>query len=279
MLPILLSIGPITIYSLSVFLVLAWGIWSFLFWKSLRTEGIAEDPMFDLMFYGSLAAIVFSRCGFVLFHWDLFSDTWLKIIALWVQPGLSLYAGVLGGCLLLIIFAKYNKIRLGIIVDALGLSLPSAILIGKIGSLLDGSEVGKIAEKLPWAIRYVGHLNVRHPVQFYEILYLGLIVVVLSLLQVRSIKKKWSYGIFGLYFFLLYPPGMFILEFFKEHAIYWTLSANQWILIALWAEALGMYYVRSDMRDTIQPFFARRRHAITLFIGDIYAAIKRKRNS
>ena len=101
----------------------------------------------------------------------------------------------------------------------------------------------------------------------YEILFLGLLLVYLSYLQARAIKSKWPYGIFGLCFFLIYPPGMFALEFLKENSIYWSLTLNQWVLIALWGEALGMYYVRSDVREKIQPF-----------IGNIYAAITRKRH-
>ena len=50
---------------------------------------------------------------------------------------------------------------------------------------------------------------------------------------------------------------MFPLEFAKESRVYWTLSANQWILIALFAEALGAFYVRGGGRETIRPFINR----------------------
>src|SRR3990172_8092450 len=94
MYPILLSVGPIHIFSLSVFLILAWSAWSFLFWRHLRAEGVGDERIFTLMFSATVVVFVASRAGFVATHWHLFSDNLLKIVALWVQPGLSLYSGI-----------------------------------------------------------------------------------------------------------------------------------------------------------------------------------------
>ena len=72
-------------------LVLSWCVFSFLFWRALRSDGIDEDKIFDLTFYSTIVAFVFSRIFFVALNWDLFADTGLRIFAIWVQPGLSLY--------------------------------------------------------------------------------------------------------------------------------------------------------------------------------------------
>jgi len=263
--PILIAIGHFHIYSLSVFFVLSWLVFSFLFWRELRTDGVDDDKIFDLMFYATLAGIVVSRAGFVVTHWNLFADTWLRIFAIWVQPGFTLYGAIAGTLITLVLLSRREKVRLGTVLDAFAMSFPGAMLIGLIGGLLDGSVVGKISH-LPWAIRYVGVVGRRHPIQLYEILACIVMIVILWVLSQKSTKEKWAYGVVGVWFFLLFSVLMFPLEFAKESRVYWTLSANQWILIALFAEALGAFYVRGGGREAIRPFINR----IEIRIGKVF---------
>jgi phosphatidylglycerol---prolipoprotein diacylglyceryl transferase len=266
MYPVLFSIGHVHLYSQSVFFVLSWLVFSFLFWKVLRSEGVDEDKIFDLMFYATLIGFVASRLGFVLFHWDLFRETLLKIVAVWVQSGLTVYGAIAGAILTLIFLSRREKVRLGAVLDAFALSFPAAFFVGLIGGFLDGSVIGKIT-KIPWAIRYVGSVGLRHPVQLYELIACLILIILLSFLEKRSNKGKWPYGIIGVWFFLLFSAFMFPLEFFKESRVYWSLSANQWILIALFAEALGAFYVRCGGREAIRPF-----------INKIYAKFSKRRS-
>jgi len=243
MYPILVSIGPVTIFSFSVFLVLAWLTFSFLFWRSLRTSGTEEDRIFDLTFYATIVACITARAAFVLTHWDLFSDTWLKILALWVTPGLSLYGGLLGGVATLVSMSRTIKVRLGLVLDAFANALPLALIIGLIGAFLDGAVVGKIAQ--------VGR---RHPVALYEIAALLLLILVQSMLARKAVRLQKPQGIVGVWFFMLWSSVMFILEVFKESRVYWSFTANQWVLVAIFAESLGALYVRGGGRQWIRPF-------------------------
>lgn len=259
MYPILFSIGPFHMYSFSLLLVLAWCVFSFIFWQILRAEAVGEEHIFDLMFYASLVALVSSRIGFVIFHWDLFSDNYLKIVALWVQPGLSLYGGLVGAMVTLVLLCRSYKVRLGYVVDALGLSLPGAFMIGAIATQLDGSEVGKLANT-PWSVRYVGHVGLRHPVGLYACLVLLCISVIVWLIYRRAKQDKWSFGIVGIWFFLLWSVTVFGLEFFKDNGVYWkSLSANQWVLIGIASQALGAFYVRGGGREAIRPLVSKVR--------------------
>jgi len=263
--PILFAIGHLHIYSLSIFLILSWLVFSFLFWRELRTDGVDEDKIFDLMFYATLVGFIVSRAGFVVFHWNLFADTWLRIFAIWVQPGFALYGAIAGALLTLIFLSRREKVRLGTVLDAFAMSFPGALLVGLIGGFLDGTVVGKVS-RLPWAIRYVGFVGRRHPIQLYEIAVCIVLIIILYVLSQKSTKEKWAYGVAGVWFFLLFSLFMFPLEFLKESHVYWTLSANQWILVALFAEALGAFYVRGGGREAIRPFFNR----IGTRIGSIF---------
>ena len=252
MYPILFSISGFHVSSLSIFLILAWCVFSFIFWKSLRDEGVGEEHIFDLTFYGTLAAFVGARLGFVAFHFDQFGDTLLKIVALWVSPGLSLICGVFASLATMILLGKRMKVRIGLILDAFGLAYPGALILGTVGSLLDGSDVGKIAV-LPWSIRYVGLPELRHPYQIYQIASLVVILVVIGYLTSQARLKKWALGTVGVGFFLLWAIQLFALEFFKDSRIYWySLSANQWAALLLFSVASGAWYAYAGGKFVIR---------------------------
>jgi prolipoprotein diacylglyceryltransferase len=269
MYPILFSAGAFHIYSLSVALIVAWSVFSFFFWRALRGQGVEEEHIFNLTFYSTVMAFIFSRLVYVLLNFDLFRASMLKIVALWVQPGFSLYGAFLGGLLTLIYLSRQYKVRLGHVLDAFGPAFGAAFIIGAVGSLLDGSYVGTMTQ-VPWSVRFVGHVGARHPVQLYEILVVSFILIFLAFLAARGAQKKWPYGLMGLWFFALYSPGMFILEFFKDTRVYFNLlRANQWILIAIFAETIGAFYVRGGGREAVRPFINR-------FVGGIHAKFSKR---
>ena len=50
----------------------------------------------------------------------------------------------------------------------------------------------------------------------------------------------------------------FLLEFAKDARVYWgSLSANQWVLIGIFAECIGVLYVRGGGRETLRPISVR----------------------
>ncbi|MEK9143240.1 MAG: prolipoprotein diacylglyceryl transferase family protein [Patescibacteria group bacterium] len=245
MYPILLSIAGFHLTSFSVFIILSWCVFSFVFWKSLLEEGVSEDRIFDLMFYATLVSIVVARMGFVLTHWDQFAGAILRTVALWVAPGLSLYAGVGSALGAMAMLSKRYKVRIGAVLDAFGLALPGALIVGSVGSLLDGAEIGKVA-RLFWAIRYVGLPEFRHPYQLYAILSLVIIFIIVGFLWERRQTMKLAMGAVGIGFFLLWAPSIFVLEYFKDNHIYWyNLSINQWMALVLFSLAFGVWYVYS----------------------------------
>lgn len=265
MFPILLSIGPIHVFSYSVFFILAWLVFAFLFWRALREYGVDEERIFDFTFFATLAAFVSARLSFVVFHWSLFSQNILKIVAIWVSPGMSFLGGLVGMIVVFVFMGRSQKVRLAYMLDAVALALPASMIVGEVGSLLDGTIVGKAAH-LPWAVWFVGQVGKRHPVQLYEIFVLVVISVCLFFIKRKAEKNKWPYGIIGVWFFLLLSISFFVLEFFHDTRVYLAgLSANQWVLVGIFGEALGAFYVRGGGREAIRPF-----------IRNVYAKISKR---
>ncbi|MBI5613375.1 prolipoprotein diacylglyceryl transferase [Candidatus Gottesmanbacteria bacterium] len=266
MLPVI-TFGSFHFFSSGIFLVLAWIIWSFLFWKSLVAFAVEEEKIFDMTFYATLVGVLGGRLSFVLLHPELFRDSWLKIPALWIVPGISLYGTLVSAIVVFVFLCRAYKIRIAYVLDALAQSLPYAMIIGQVSSLLSGSDVG-LPSSLSWSVRYVGAVGVRHPVQLYSIVGLLVILCVLSFLSGRAIKKQWAYGVIGIWFFLLYSLIFFCIEFFKDSSVYWSLlRVNQWVLLLLFGQACGALYVRGGIRESLRPFFSMMRQAVMKFKG------------
>lgn len=274
--PILFSIGPIQIFSFSVFLVLSWVLFSFVFWRYLHTWGVSDESIFDLTFYQTIVALVAARAVFVATHWSLFSDSMLKIFAVWVQPGLSFYGALVGAIATVIYLGRSRGVRVGMLLDAIALLAAPVFLLGEVGSLLDGAVVGVMTE-MPWSIRYAGHIGRRHPVQLYAMVILLLLWIILLILQKKAISRKWPYGMVGIWFFLLFAPTMFLLELIKDGSVYWgSLTVNQWILLGIFAESAGALYVRGGGREAIRPLLRKGAIGMSKTIGGLYAKISKR---
>ncbi len=280
MFPILFTIGTVSLYSTSVTIVLAWLVFSFLFWRGLRAGGATEDHIFDLTFYATIVAFIAARAGYIVTHWDTFvGKSSLLMLALWVAPGLSWLSGLVGGLATLVFLSRQQKIRLGHVLDTLPVALGFPIIIGKLGSLLDGTEIGK-QTALIWGVNLSGHAGLRHPVQLYEMIAMGVIGICMLRIARRAVHQKWAYGIVGVWFTLLYSVVMFALEFFKDSRVYWgNITANQWMLIGIFAESVGVLYVRGGGRERIRPLF-RSMHTKLGQIGkNIYEKLSRRSSS
>ncbi len=279
MMPIEFPIAHVSVFVSNILLVLAWLAYSFLVWRSLRRWAVEEDRVFDLTFYSTIFALFTARLGFVVTHLNLFIGKSLLLIpALWIAPGLSWLGALVGGLATLIVLCRRYKVRLGLVLDSLPVALPLPIIIGETAALMSGLEIGK-RTALPWAIRFVGFAGGRHPVELYEMMALVLLSTLMVKLTTIAAAKKWAYGIVGVWFFFLYSVFMFALEFLKESTVYWGgLTANQWILIGIFAECIGVLYVRGGGRESIRPIT----HAVHSFIaekGKIFYATVSKRHT
>ncbi len=256
-------------------LFLAWLLFSFLFWRGLRTYAVDEDRIFDLTFYATFIALFFGRVGFFLTNWDAFvGKSWLLIFALWVLPGFSWLAGLVGGTATLVLLSRRYKVRLGLVLDTLATALPIPIIIGEIGSLVRGVETGKA---LPFTVK-IGSMNLNtHPVALYEVMTVLIIFIVVFRLLRLSLQKKWPYGIVGVWFFLLYAVSQFMLEFTKDTHVYWgNLSANQWVLIGIFAECIGVLYIRGGGREALRPVTIRLSYKLSRIRKGINEFISRR---
>ncbi len=276
--PLFISFGNFHLYWLSVCTVIGWLVFSFLFWRSLRRIGINEDTTFDLTFYATIVGIFFARLGFIVFHQDVFTGkSFLLWFTLWVAPGLSWTGAFVGVLATIVLLSRQYKVRLGQVLDAVVGALPIAFVIGAIGTLLDGSQSGKVTS-VSWAIVLHGKEGLRHPIDLYQMI--AIIIVSAFFFKMGKVgeAKKWPYGIVSVWFIFTYSFFMFLIEFMKESRVYFgNITVNQWIYIVLIAECIGVLYVRGGGREKVRPFFYRVHKRFVSLGVYLYDKISRRR--
>lgn len=133
MIPVLFSIGPMKIYTLGIFLVLAFFWGSFLLWRLIRLTVYKEDEIFDCLFLSLAVGLFFARLFYVFQHFSLFGFDFLKFILINGYPGLSWPGGLFGGFLTSTFFLWLKKRDFKEIIDYFISPLLLAFSLGFLG--------------------------------------------------------------------------------------------------------------------------------------------------
>lgn len=258
MFPILLSVGPITIYTVNLFYIVSWCVFSFLFWRYLRHHGMLEERIFDLTFYATLGAIVGARLGFVFLYPQLFSASMLLVGAFWVQPGVWIQAGILSLFLVFYLYSKRIRTNVSQVFDAGILALPWTLFFIMIGGFLHGEKIGKPTASF-LGVRFPGDDVVRHPVHLYEAFILLIVGVVFFVIMNRALQEKWPHGLIGSLLLVVLTPLLFMVEFFKISPVYlYGITITQWMYVAVFAQSFGIVFTKGGIYERIVSAISRR---------------------
>lgn len=199
------------IYSYGVFLILAVICGVLLFYWLLHKRGIKTVRIFDNILWTLLAGFIGARLFYVLFHLRFYVSNWREIFQLWLG-GLDIFGALIGGFVVLFAWLYLKKRQeLWSYLDCGLIAAMLALVIGKIGSFLMGSDLGK-----PWsgllALKFPEEQILRHPVQIYESIIYFLIFLVLFLVFEKTHRTSGYIFFLGL---ILFGAGRFLLEFFR----------------------------------------------------------------
>jgi len=126
----------------------------------------------------------------------------------------------------------------------LDLFVPATALaqgFGRIGCFLNGCCFGKVSQ-VPWAVSFPYLNDPVHPTQLYEAFFCFLLAGFLLFLWNRRLRT----GTVAASYFLLYPVGRFVIEFFRgdNQVILLNLTLNQWISLGFALSALVLLFPR-----------------------------------
>lgn len=231
--PIICQLGPFTIYSYGLMLVLAFTLGLALSILRAEKEGIRGDLVFNFCFAVFIWGIIGARLFYVIENSAYYLQNPLEIIKLH-YGGLSWFGALLAGIFSGIVYLRKKKLSLYKMADLLVPFLALAQAVGRIGCLLTGCCGGRASEA--FGLYFAAHKEYRIPTQLYSSLVLILIFIILRLLEDRPHKRG---QIFYLYL-VLYSLKRFFIEFWRvEHRfIFYGLTLFQLISVAVFIFSL-----------------------------------------
>jgi phosphatidylglycerol---prolipoprotein diacylglyceryl transferase len=223
--PIVYSFGFISVRWFGVFSLIGVLLGTILTLTVARRQGIDREYVLCTLAWGLPAGIATARLFHVVSGWDYYLTRPDEILQVPLD-GLSLWGGLLGGGLvagLRLRAVRSLRIRLA---DVATLGLLLAIVLGRVGSFLNGDGQG-LASDLPWATLYThpyttvpDFIHTRHPTQVYDGLAALFLLALLSRVPVTAPPgtRFWSflalYGVAGIAIgeLGLEPPFIFGLQ-------------------------------------------------------------------
>jgi phosphatidylglycerol:prolipoprotein diacylglycerol transferase len=268
MIPILLQLGPITIYSYGLMMALGFIAADLVCTSEFKRRGYPGEQASTLVLWTAVSGVVGSRVYDIFDHWPLYAAHPREMLL--SGSGFVWYGGLAGGLLASFFVARHYRIPWRVLLDMAGPGLAIGHAVGRIGCQLSGDGDWGTVSTLPWAMAYpkaiVGwnsqtvlkvdshnHLvsafypGVRvHPAPIYEtILYTAVFAV---LWAVRK-KVRIDGQLFYLYL-MMAGSCRFLVEFVRVNPrVLWGLSEAQLIALAMivigasayaWSSARGL---------------------------------------
>jgi phosphatidylglycerol:prolipoprotein diacylglycerol transferase len=228
MFPILINFGPIKIYSAVFFGLIAIIAGGYFIWQKAQDEDLSADTVFDFLIVLLIGAFIGGRIGYVLLHFELFSQDPLILFLTQVSPGISFWGMIVGANLCGFYFAKKKKLSFSKYADVCVLGFTWAQVFIYIGNILSGSFAGK-ESNLWWGIELANFVGRRYPVQIIAFVYSLILLAVVS----KMTKRVHFSGLLILLWLISNSLFLFLIDPFRADSVYLlnNVSVNQ--LIAL----------------------------------------------
>ena len=236
MFPVILKVGPLTIYSYGTMMAIAFLVAGFLTAKELQRKNLDPDVASTLVVWAAIGGVAFSKL------WSVAEDVpgLLRdpVHAIFSGSGFVWYGGLLGGTLAISWVVRRHKLPWLQVVDSAAPGLALGHAIGRIGCQLAGDgDWGAISE-VPWAMAYPDAIigwpfppGVRvHPTPVYETL--AYVAVFAILWSIR--KRPLPPGTIFWWYLVLGPGARFLIEFVRiNRPVVFSLTAPQLVSLAL----------------------------------------------
>jgi len=264
---VLISFGPVHIYWYGLFIVLGAICGIFVIMDLAPGYGMAKDTALDLILYLMIAGIIGARIYDVLLELGYYRLRPFDVFKVW-QGGMAIHGAIIGGILVIWLFAKKQKLNFWITTDVVVAGLAIGQAVGRWGNYFN-QELFGLPTNMPWGIPILplnrpplyASFDFFQPTFLYESLgNLAIFVVIFYLhnwnlkgkeLQADKRQSLWEPGIITAIYLILYSILRFSLEFIRVDSTP-TLSGfrfPQIVSLLLIAVALIIFYVIRKQAD------------------------------
>ena len=257
--PVLVSIGPITIYWYSTMYLVAFGVVYLLCRKKIKNNSFTKinlEQLEDLLSWCFIGLLIGARIGYVLFYnFEYYISNPLEIIipfkyygGNWVFTGIagmSYHGGVIGVVSAIWLYSRKLKLHLFELSDFLTAAIPMGYFFGRIGNFINGELYGRVTEA-PIGMYFpnAGDQSLRHPSQLYEALFEGIILYYV----INFFKKNKELGFNSGAYVFGYGFVRFFIEYFRQpdaHLgfILFNLSMGQILCVVMMLCGFYIWYI------------------------------------
>lgn len=212
-----------------------------------KRRGFRSEVVLDLMLIAIPISILGARLYYVAFEWQLYSGNLGSIFAIW-NGGLGIYGAVIGGAIAAFVFYKWQRIRVGTMLDIAAPSLVISQAIGRWGNFVNQEAYGYAISNpnLQWfpLSVYIQADSMWHfATFFYESVWNVLVFIVLMIMRKR-IKVRG--GVFALYL-IFYGIGRFIIEPLRTDSL-WLIGGQTAEQVANLKITFGLWFFNDGIR-------------------------------
>jgi phosphatidylglycerol:prolipoprotein diacylglycerol transferase len=196
--------------------------------RSKSEDVITLEERLILIFGALVGVLIGSR---LVASFEDVNYTIANFSALTIFAQQTIVGGIIGGIVGVEITKKIKSIRTAT-GDIYVFPLILGIMIGRVGCFLTGVSDRTVGLpcSLPWCFSQGDNIP-RHPTSLYEILFLGILWIVLYKLNKRVVLDG---GVLFRFFIIIYASYRLIIEFIKPHGtLFFGLSSIQLVCLAM----------------------------------------------
>ena len=246
MYPVLLEVGPLTLYSYGAMMALGFVAAAWLVGKGLPFQGYDRALSSGLVVWAAIGGLVGARVLFILANWfDFLADPWALVFT---GAGFVWHGGLIGGTVGVSLFIRRHGLAWPKVMDAVAPGIALGHGIGRLGCHLAGDGDWGPRTDLPWGVAYpdavVGWPHppgvLVHPTPLYE---MAAYVAIAALLWSRHDPRVSGLAPGTLFwrYLLLAGTARFFLEFVRLNPpLFGELSQAQVMSIGLMAVGGGL---------------------------------------
>ena len=246
-----LDLGFIQIYWYSLMIALGLFFGIIVIIREGKRQELKEDFFINLIFYGTIIAIVCARLYYVIFNWSYYSNNLVEIFEIW-NGGLAIHGAMIGGGLFTIFYCMKEHKRFLKVIDIIVVGLILGQAIGRWGNFFNQEAYGSVVSlsflqslHLPEFIidgMKIG-ANYYHPTFLYECLWnlIGFIILVI-VRRFRYIHTGQPTAIYMMW----YGVGRFFIEGLRTDSLMLgNLKMAQIVSIVMFLAGLGLFLYKA----------------------------------
>jgi phosphatidylglycerol---prolipoprotein diacylglyceryl transferase len=251
--PILLELGPFTLYSYGLMVALGCLLGSVWIAKRAQQRGEDVDTYLQALVWIIVLGFIGARLLYVIYFPQFYFTHPASII--FDRGGLVWYGGLVTAVITALFYARVKKLSILRFADIVALPAALGLAIGRVGCFLAGCCYGKESHS-PWAVQFPDthetYPHLVHPTQLYESFALMMLIMILLQVERRSQRPGMITGLF----FIGCAIIRFIIEYFRGDGIYWVgqiLTASQ--VFSLVGVVVGLIFIlqASKAKPGTQP--------------------------